>query len=316
MSGQTSAPAKAILLGEHAVVYGMPAIALPLSQVRAYVDYEISKNLLTVSAENSTQLSLRWSQDGQSAGDPVALMISLTARHFGAQELRGKIVIRSDIPIASGLGSGAAVSAALGRAVAAILGVELSICALNELVYQVEKLHHGTPSGIDNTVVVYEKPVYFVKDAKLEFMHVSQPLHLVVADTGIAALTRETVADVRDRYQRQPQQTRALLESIGMLTEQARQHIEAGGARQLGELMTQNHELLQRLGVSSHSLNRLVDASSAAGAYGAKLSGGGGGGNVIALVDENKTQTVAAALLAAGAKRVFSSFIAGEPSSA
>ena len=235
MPGQTSAPAKAILLGEHAVVYGMPAIALPLSQVRAYADYQFSEALLSVSAENNSQFSLSWSQIRHRAADPVALMIRQTAQRVGAKELRGNILIRSDIPIASGLGSGAAVSAALGRATAALLGVELSSGVLNELVYEVEKLHHGTPSGIDNTVVVYEKPVYFVKDKILEFLQVSQPLRLIVADTGIAALTRDTVADVRHLCQQQPQRTRQLLEGIGKLTQLARQHLEAGEAQQLGQ---------------------------------------------------------------------------------
>ncbi len=316
MSGQTSAPAKVILVGEHAVVYGMPAIALPLSQVRTYADYQFCDHTLTVSGENSGQPSLRWSPDDKSVRDPLAAMIHLTAQFFDAREVCGKIVIRSDIPIASGLGSGAAVSAALGRAVAAILSRELSDYVLNELVYEIEKLHHGTPSGIDNTVVVYEKPVYFVKDRALEFLNIIDSLHLVVADTGIAALTRETVADVRERYQRQPGPTRNLLENIGMLTEQARIHLEAGESQQLGKLMTQNHELLQMLGVSSAPLDCLVNASIAAGAYGAKLSGGGRGGNVIALVNDSIVPTVEAALLAAGAKRIISSSITGKSASA
>ncbi len=312
MAGQTSAPAKVILVGEHAVVYGMPAIALPLSQVRTYADYNICDHALSVHAEQDSQPLFRWTGSGEAAQDPLAALVQLTARHFGASQLRGEIVLRSDIPIASGLGSGAAVSAALGRALAAVLKRDLPNDALNDIVYEVEKLHHGTPSGIDNTVVVYEKPVYYIKGKALDFIRITDPLHLVVADTGIAALTRETVADVRARYRGQRRQTRALLESIGALAEQARALVEAGQSRQLGKLMTRNHELLRQLGVSSDALDRLVEAALVAGACGAKLSGGGRGGNIIALVDENTMPTVEAALLAAGAKQVITSSVAGK----
>ena len=93
----------------------------------------------------------------------MALMASLTMQYLGAADIKGEITIRSDIPIASGLGSGAAVSAALGRAIAQLHGANIPDEDLNRLVFEVEKLHHGTPSGIDNTVVVFEMPVYFVK---------------------------------------------------------------------------------------------------------------------------------------------------------
>ena len=309
MTGQTSAPAKVILVGEHAVVYGMPAIALPLSQVRAYADYNICDHTLSVHAEQDSQPLFRWSSNGEAPQHPLAALVRLTARHFGASQLRGKITIRSDIPIASGLGSGAAVSAALGRALAAILKRDLPDGALNDIVYEVEKLHHGTPSGIDNTVVVYEKPVYYIKGKTLDFIRITAPLHLVVADTGIAALTRETVSHVRGRFRSQRRQTRALLENIGALAEQARALVETGESWQLGELMTRNHELLRQLGVSSDALDRLVEAALVAGACGAKLSGGGRGGNIIALVDENTMPTVQAALLTAGAKQVITSSV-------
>ena len=315
MTSQASAPAKIILVGEHAVVYGQPAIALPLPQVRAYAEYHACDQALTVVAENNRQRLFCWSKEDECPHAPIAAMIRLTAQFFGLSDLRGEILLRSDIPIASGLGSGAAVSAALGRAVAALLNRELSDGALNELVYEIEKLHHGRPSGIDNTVVVYEKPVYYVKGKSLEFIDVPASLQLAVADSGIAALTRDTVADVRAQYLRQPQPTRSLLENIGRLAKQARIEVETGQIRQLGKLMTENHELLRRLNVSSPPLDRLVEAAIEAGAYGAKLSGGGRGGTVIALVDDRRLPAVKAALTAADAKNVVTSSVAGQSAS-
>lgn len=313
MARQESASAKVILVGEHAVVYGMPAIALPLSQVRAHAAISDSDSALTVHGKRGSAALFRWTASGRNLRDPLAAIIYSTAQCFGAKELSGSISLCSDIPIASGLGSGAAVSAALARAVAAILDRTISNSDLNKLVYEVEKLHHGTPSGIDNTVIVYERPVYFVKDTALDFLDTPRSLHLVVADTGIAALTHETVAEVRELHQRQPRQTRRLLEEIGLLAETARAQFELGCAQELGELMTRNHTLLQQLGVSSSALDRLTDAALGAGAYGAKLSGAGRGGNTIALVDKSLIQTVESALLAAGAKRVFRSTVSTWP---
>ena len=315
MLSTSSAPAKAILVGEHAVVHGQPAIALPLLQVRAYVDSRVSTLPLKVSAANGMRAPFFWCKDESNSTDPLMKAIELAARHFAVNSLQGELVIRSDIPIASGLGSGAAVSAALARGVAALLGLEIAKSDLNAIVYEVEKLHHGTPSGIDNTVVVYERPIYFVKDRSIDSIDIKRPSILVVADTGVPSPTRAAVADVRVQLERQPGRTQKLFDQIGALVEQARSAIEAGDHWQLGKLMTQNHRLLQALDVSSACLDRLVEAALRGGAYGAKLSGGGRGGNMIALVSPDSEAAVKRALWTAGAKRVIVSSAGGEMSS-
>lgn len=315
MLSTISAPAKAILVGEHAVVHGQPAIALPLSQLRAYVDSRISAFPLKISAANGERAPFFWCTDESKSTDPLMRAVELTARYFAVNSLQGELVIRSDIPIASGLGSGAAVSAALARGVATLLGREIAQADLNSIVYEVEKLHHGTPSGIDNTVIVYERPIYFLKNRPIDFIEINRPSILVVADTGVPSPTRAAVADVRVQLEGQPSRTQKLFDRIGALVEQARSAIEAGDHRQLGKLMTQNHRLLQALDVSSPSLDRLVEAALRGGAYGAKLSGGGRGGNMIALVSPDSEAAVKAALRKAGAKRVIVSSTGGEMSS-
>ena len=307
MTQSASAPAKAILFGEHAVVYGMPAIALPLPQLRAYAEYQPGGRDLLVSGDHLASFRLSSVSGDAPGNDPIQAMILATARRLGVGEISGQLRIRSDIPIASGLGSGAAVSAALGRAIAALLERELPAVELNALVYAIEKLHHGKPSGIDNTVVVYERPVYFVKDQQLDFLSVAGALRLLIADSGVAALTRETVAHVRQLRQSQPAQTAGIIREIGAIAEGGRALLERGDSQELGRLMTLNHALLQVLELSSPLLDRLVAAASQAGAYGAKLTGGGRGGNIIALVDETSAADVEAALRIAGAKRVFAS---------
>ena len=314
MSHVASAPAKAILVGEHAVVYGKPALAIPLSQLRTYINFRSTADPLKVSFTNISRPPLHWERGKIDSTDPLATMIELTAEYFAVSSLHGEMTIRSDIPVASGLGSGAAVSAALGRAVAALLHRDIPDPELNALVYEVEKLHHGTPSGIDNTVVVYEKPVYFIRGKSIDFIEIADPIQLVVADTGVAAPTLDTVADVRSLYQGQPWQTQTLFDKIGVVVDSAKQAIETGDHKWLGELMTKNHMLLQTLDVSSAALDRLVHAAVSGGALGAKLSGGGRGGNIIALAQAAAIPSVKAKLLEAGAERVFISSTFGSNS--
>jgi mevalonate kinase len=197
------------------------------------------------------------------------------------------------------------------RALYAALGCSLEQDVLNELVYEAETFHHGTPSGIDNTVIVYERPVYFVRGKPIERLVVSKPLFLLIADTGISASTRLSVADVRCLYDSDPLGTRSITSAIGDLVIQARGAIQCGDEGLLGELMVRNQELLRRLDVSSPGIDRLVKAASDAGGLGAKLSGGGRGGNVIVLVasDAAVRSHVCAALLSAGAVRVFETVV-------
>jgi mevalonate kinase len=189
---------------------------------------------------------------------------------------------------------------------ASFLGQSLTPAEVSDLVFEVEKIHHGTPSGIDNTVVAYEQPVYFVRGETSGpvLISVGVPLTLLIADTGLPSPTRRLVGRVRQCWRRDPARYRALFERIGDITSNARCMIESGEVDSLGRLMNENHALLTELGVSSAMLDRLVDAARAAGASGAKLSGAGQGGNMLALVEAETVHGVAMALMTAGAAQV------------
>ncbi len=311
MNGNVSAPGKAILLGEHAVVYGRPAIAVPLTQLRARAEYRHTESALTIIAADLERPPWRWQLNVHDTSDPLAAIARLAAQHLRIYKPRGEIRLRSDIPIASGLGSGAAVSAALGRAIAALHSAALPDAALNDMVFEVEKLHHGTPSGIDNTTVVYERSVFFQHGKPLTTLKLAQPLHFLIADTGLRALTRESVAAVRQLHRAQPTSTRRIFDEIARAVMGASNCLENGDLPQLGELMTRNHGLLVELGLSSPQLDNLVAAAVAAGACGAKLSGGGRGGNVIALVEPSALPAVKLALERAGCVRLYETRMGG-----
>ena len=173
---------------------------------------------------------------------------------------------------------------------------------VNAFAYEIEKIHHGTPSGIDNTVVTYAKPVYFVKGQPIETFTVGHPFNIVIGDTGLSAPTKESVGDVRKLWEADNVKWEGVFDRVGEIAGQARTATESGEWKDLGALMNRNHALLREMTVSSPELDTLVSAAVKAGALGAKLSGGGRGGNMIALVEANQAGIIAKSLMQAGAR--------------
>ncbi len=307
---RASASGKVILLGEHAVVYGRPAIAVPLSGLRATAILTPHPGPLHIQAP---AVGLDAPLSDLPADHPLARIVRLTVEYLRQPPPDALLRIESDIPVASGLGSGAAVSTAVVRALAAWYDVPLDPPTVSALVYEVERIHHGTPSGIDNTVIAHERPVYFIRGRPPEPLPVGGVLHLLVADSGVPSQTREVVGDVRRRREAEPDRYEALFDRVAEEVEEARRAIARGDARALGERMDANHELLREIGVSAPVLDRLVEVARRAGALGAKLSGAGRGGNVVALVEPHTVDGVEAALRAAGAVRVWRTDISSKP---
>jgi len=298
-----SAPGKIILFGEHAVVYGQPAIAVPVTPVRATAtltpDIGGKSGEVWILAPN---IGLKSTLANLPPGNPIGAAVNQVAAHLGVDRIPAcTLKITATIPVASGLGSGAAVSVAIIRALSGFLGQPLPDEKVSSLAYEIEKIHHGTPSGIDNTVITYARPVYFVKGRPIETFAIAQPFTILIGDTGLPSPTKESVAEVRAAWQANPPRFERLFAAAGSLTKTARQAIENGHPERLGPLMDENHQLLQEMGVSSPELDRLVRAAKEAGAPGAKLSGGGRGGNMIALVSTDTAPAISKAMRAAGA---------------
>jgi len=308
----SSAPGKIILFGEHAVVYGRPALAVPITQVHADVEVlDASRAGIWI---NAPDVKLHAELNTLPSDHPIASVIHnflflSRVSPFPNLEIR----ISSTIPVASGLGSGAAVSVALVRALSSHLDKQMTDKEVNMFVYEIEKLHHGTPSGIDNTVITYAMPVYFVKSpaspvrrgagGEVETFKVGRPFTIVITDTGIPAPTKESVSDIRRLWEADKTKWESVFDQVAEISFSARRVIEEGWVDMLGHLMDENHALLQEMTVSSPELDRLVEAARNAGAMGAKLSGGGRGGSMIALVAAERAKEVASALITSGAKR-------------
>ncbi len=298
---KASAPGKIILFGEHAVVYGRPALAVPVTQVHADVDISDSDSAgIWIQAPD---INLHAELNTLPSDHPIASVIHnlfFLSRVSPFPALNIKIT--STIPVASGLGSGAAVTIALTHALSSHINYPMTDEQVNAFAYEIEKLYHGTPSGIDNTVITYAKPVYFIKGQTFETFKVSQPFTIVIGDTGISAPTKESVGDVRKLWETDKPKWENVFDEIADISFSARRVIEEGWTKMLGTLMDENHALLQSMTVSSPELDKLVLVARNAGALGAKLSGGGRGGNMIALVEPDQAEAVAMSLIDVGAK--------------
>ena len=301
---RAQAPGKVILVGEHAVVYGRPAIAVPVWEATATAvvrEGAAGAGCVIHARDLGQEIDLAAAPSDQ----PLALVARLALHHAGLDGIPDwDIELSSELPIASGLGSGATVSAALVRAILLHAGVDPAPEIVSELVYAGEEIYHGTPSGIDNTVVAFGKPVWFVRGEKPEVFAAAAAFQIAIADSGIAGPTRAMVDLVRARRAADPGSYETWFDEIGAIARAARRAIELGTPHELGALFDRNQALLEQIGVSTPGLERLIAAARSAGAGGAKLSGAGGGGNIIALVEDSAAEAVRAALLGAGAKRV------------
>ncbi|HEY9856029.1 MAG TPA: mevalonate kinase [Stenomitos sp.] len=303
------APAKIILIGEHAVVYGHPAIALPFPPLSARGTAVPAEEGTAIRSDRYSGMVARL-QDGYDIPAPLrpaaeAVRASLEAiERAGGPVLPFDLFLESDIPPGSGLGSSAAIAVAAVRATFAFHGRKAPPAVLRLLATRAEAIAHGTSSGLDPTTVAADGPIRFVRDRAPIDLNVVRPFGLVVADSGETAATGEMVMRVKTRLEESPE-AQTQLARLGELAEQAVWHLEHGEYAELGAGMDEAHLLLGALGVSTDRLDAIVTAARNAGAYGAKLSGAGGGGCAVALVPIERLMPVAEAMRAAGATQAW-----------
>jgi mevalonate kinase len=297
-----SAPGKIILCGEHAAVYGQPAIALPVFDVRATATAHSGVlNTGIIIESPSLQQTIRTAEDPD---HPLSRLCMLVQQELATTNKDLRIIVESNIPVAGGMGSGAAVSAAVARVLAQASGTQLATEILSKIVFEIEKIYHGSPSGIDNTVICHELPIFFQRGQPPEILRIGNPFQLIVADSGVGTPTHLAVEAVKTLYGSDPAAIGEVLASIGNVVRLARTELTEGEPIRLGELLNQNHALLQKLGVSTTQLDSIAEAARRAGAWGAKLSGAGMGGNVIAISTPEKIDSISEMMLEAGAVRI------------
>ena len=258
------AAGKVILLGEHAVVYGKHALALPI--------------------QNAVSATLR-DEPADLEIPELEAMIALIKKELGVEASPYSVHISSRLPLAMGLGASAAYAVAIVRAFNSRHDLGLDDIAINEVAFECEKLAHGTPSGVDNTIATYGVPLLFSNDESLNVQRLpdAETPPLVIACSHESGRTREQVANVRERYSHNRSQYDAIFTQVDELSLAGANAMRDSNYEELGRLMNICHGLLTAIEVSTPELESMVALARAAGAVGAKMTGGGGGGSIVAL---------------------------------
>ena len=287
MKIKVSAPGKLLLLGDHAVVYGYPCIVTAVDK-RLYVEAEIindSENKIIAPQVKESRFVL----------ESIA-----TFKEKFKIKASVKITTRGDFSHNVGLGSSSAVTVATFKALSLLFDSDISEREIFDLSYEVNLKIQGVGSGFDLAAANYGKTLYFIKGGKvIEPLH-NEELPLVVGYSGVKADTPFYVRKVAEAFKSKLNKMDSIFKQIKDLVEKAKIAIEQKDLTSLGREMTQNHYLLQQLGVSVPKLDAMVEAAIKAGAYGAKLSGAGGGDCMIALVSPKKTSAVKKAIAHVG----------------
>ncbi len=288
------AAGKVILLGEHAAVYGRHALALPIA------------GGVTATVEEAASLTLEvpdWglTRDISADGDGVDAAVRRILENLGVGREGFSIRVRSALPRGMGLGSSAAFAVAIVRAFDTLLGLSLDDDRVNEIAFECEKLAHGNPSGVDNTLATFARPMLFCRRESfvVEPLELADRPPIVIACSQQPGVTHEQVAGVRKRHDAQPAAFDAIFDQIDALSVAGAKALVAGDYDELGKLMNICQGLLNALGVSTPELERMVDIARRAGAAGAKLTGAGGGGSIVA-VCPGSVKEVVTALRSAG----------------
>ena len=274
---------KVIFFGEHFVVHCVPGI---VSAIDSTTDAEVKKAVKGLNIRDERKTAKGYSEEKRLQ---QIESIERIMKAMGVDPRTGlDIWIGGTLPGFSGLGASAASSVAIARAMAQELDMQISDEKINQIAYEAEKAYAGNPSGIDNTAATYGGLMWFKKDRaggpdKVEHLRVRRPIEIVIGSSGKVANTKAMVEGVAERKKKNPTKYDPIFKQAENLTMAGRKALEVYDLRKVGELMNENHSLLQQIEVSSKELDLMVDLARKQGAFGAKLTGGGGGGCMIAL---------------------------------
>lgn len=286
-----SAPGKIYLFGEHAVVYGEPAIACAVD-MRTRVKVKSSAKISISSDIGTTGLDFE-----------VHPYVSSAIQKMGSPEI--SVEISSQIPVGSGLGSSAAVTVATLAAINIECGLGCEKERIAQMAHEIEKEVQGAASPTDTFVSTFGGVIEIPSRKRLDLLECG----IVIGNTGKGASPKKTsklvkqVAVLKEEY---PDSINPIIKTIGSFAKHGEIMVTQKKYQALGKLMNVNHGLLDALGVSTLELSVLVYAARNAGAYGAKLTGAGGGGCMVALTDSQ--EDVAHAIEKAGGKAIITQF--------
>ncbi|MCB9666579.1 MAG: mevalonate kinase [Myxococcales bacterium] len=276
---------KIILLGEHAVVYGHPAIAAALDSHRAEATAcRSTDSVLTIEPWGKTVTAGALGPPGDTA---IREAFESLLRSYDNNTSPVFVSVNVNVPAGAGLGCSAAIGVAIVRALDELFHIDRAPADVAALSLGWEKVFHGNPSGVDSAVAAHGGLVRFAKGHSLALLHIARPLHIVIALSNVGARTKEMVAFVAKQLSRDERRVVSVFGGIGSLVNKAQGAVEQGDLETLGHCMDLNHALLSSLLLSTPELELMCAEARLAGALGAKLTGSGGGGAILALASSS-----------------------------
>ncbi|MFX1489613.1 MAG: mevalonate kinase [Promethearchaeota archaeon] len=273
-------------------MYGLPAIASALTSSTTAEVKVVEGNGWTVDDQRPATPGYKKTKFNEAMKSIKNVLEHLKV---DTENQKLEIIFTGNLIAASGVGASAAQCTSLSRALNDTFSLNLNDDEINEAAYEGEKAYHGTPSGIDNTASTYGGLIWFVKNLSggkniIDLLESPIKIPLVIGNTGITASTTEVVADVRNLKEQNPNKFEEIFNKYENLAKKAKKALIGGDFQTVGNLMNQNHKLLQKITVSGNINDKLVDIAIKNGAIGAKMTGTGRGGLVIALAEDETTQ--------------------------
>ncbi|MCH7902335.1 mevalonate kinase [archaeon] len=279
---------KVILFGEHFVVYGLEGIAASV-EMNTTCEYEENGNGIVANDLVTGELITL----GKDREKRLGKVLEVILKDTKIKEKNFRLKLSTNMSLKGGMGSSAALGVAITRCLDEKFSLELNNERINEIAYNVEKLFHGNPSGIDDAVSTYGGLLSFKRREgknEIEKIPLEKPIEIVLADTGIFHDTAEIVEMIRNNKEKEPQKYERIFKEYSELVKEGRNALNEKNWEKIGELMNKNQELLKEMGVSCKELDLLVETALEQGALGAKLTGAGIGGNMIALTPGEELQ--------------------------
>lgn len=296
------AHAKAILLGEHAVVYGAPALALPIPQLT--VTASAGRSGRGADGPGDASFTMTGSPSRPmvtQASDSLRRLITEFTATMGVDDgSHLDVIIDGAIPHGRGLGSSAACARAVVHALADLHGRDITERETFDLVQTAENVAHGRSSGVDARAVGASAPLLF-QAGEVQELSIGCDGLFIVADSGAVGRTKDAVELLREGFQQHDGAQERFVRRASRLTEEARHALADGRPEELGSRLTEYHDLLRAAGLSTKGIDALVEAALMGGSLGAKITGGGLGGCVIALTRPEQAGEVTRELHEAGA---------------
>jgi len=299
---------KVILLGEHSVVHGRPALALAVER-----GAEVTATAVTgATARAVTTLHIEpWNVDVDTGDEPnlgreplqQALKVARAFYEDDAREFALQATMR--VPSGAGMGSSAALGVAVLRALDDARGITRPEQEIYERSLDWERVFHGNPSGVDNAMATYGGMALFTKGSPLTRVVPRHKVSLVVAYSGSSSSTKLMVDSVARQLAKEPVRMNKAFDAIAAIVRNGQLALETGDFAGLGQLLTLNHKLLSGMMLSTDVLEEMIAAALAAGALGAKVTGAGGGGCMVALVDSPEARAAVSAALQQLGKTVY-----------